>query len=50
MLKNIGCARISFGLEHGNEKFRKKYLQRPVTNAMMVKNFKLINAKQSKIC
>ncbi|MCA9399243.1 MAG: B12-binding domain-containing radical SAM protein [Candidatus Omnitrophica bacterium] len=43
MLKDIGCARISFGLEHGNEQFRKVHLKRAVTNDMMVKNFKLVN-------
>lgn len=43
MLKDMGCARISFGLEHGNEEFRKKHLQRQVTNDVMIKNFKLVN-------
>jgi len=42
-LKDIGCARISFGLEHGNEKFRKEALDRPVSNDLMVKNFKIVN-------
>ncbi|MCA9400629.1 MAG: B12-binding domain-containing radical SAM protein [Candidatus Omnitrophica bacterium] len=42
-LKKAGCARLSFGLEHGNDDFRKKWLQRPVTNAMMLKNFKIVN-------
>jgi len=42
-LKEIGCARISFGLEHGNEKFRKTVLKRAVSNDLMVKNFKILN-------
>lgn len=42
LLKEIGCARMSFGLEHGNEAFRKTWLQRPVTNDLMVKNFKIV--------
>ncbi len=42
LMKNIGCARLSFGLEHGNEQFRKSWLRRPVTNDLMVKNFKIV--------
>lgn len=42
-LRDIGCARISFGLEHGNEQFRKKVLLRRVTNDTMIKNFKILN-------
>ncbi len=41
-MKEIGCARISFGIEHGNEEFRKKYIKRPVTNQMMVEKFKIV--------
>lgn len=42
-LRDAGCARLSFGLEHGNEGFRKQYLRRAVTNELMVKNFKVVN-------
>lgn len=42
-LKEIGCARISFGIEHGNEKYRKDVIQRPVTNEMMINNFRIVN-------
>jgi anaerobic magnesium-protoporphyrin IX monomethyl ester cyclase len=42
-LKAIGCARISFGLEHGNEEFRKKVLNRNVSNKLMINNFKIVN-------
>lgn len=41
-LKDIGCARISFGLEHGNEEFRKNVLKRQVSNDLMVKNFGIV--------
>lgn len=41
-LKDIGCARISFGLEHGNEEFRKKVLKRNVSNELMITNFKIV--------
>lgn len=43
LLKEIGCNRISFGIEHGNERFRKEVVQRPVSDEMMVKNFKIVN-------
>jgi hypothetical protein len=42
LLKEIGCARISFGIEHGNDEFRKNVLQRPVTNETMIHNFKIV--------
>lgn len=42
-LKEIGCARISFGIEHGNEKFRKEVLKRTVSNETIIKNFKIVN-------
>ncbi|OGX27655.1 MAG: hypothetical protein A2787_01990 [Omnitrophica WOR_2 bacterium RIFCSPHIGHO2_01_FULL_48_9] len=43
LLKEIGCARISFGIEHGNDKFRKEVVKRPVTNETMINNFKIVN-------
>ncbi len=43
MLKDVGCARLSFGLEHGNEEFRRTHLKRQVTNDLMIKNFKIVN-------
>jgi anaerobic magnesium-protoporphyrin IX monomethyl ester cyclase len=42
LLKDIGCARISFGIEHGNEEFRRKRLHRPVSNEQMVRNFRIV--------
>lgn len=41
-LKDIGCARLSFGVEHGNEQYRKSWLRRPVTNDLMIKNFRIV--------
>ncbi|MFH1317987.1 MAG: radical SAM protein [Candidatus Omnitrophota bacterium] len=38
MLKEVGCARISFSLEHGNEEFRKKYLKKYFSNEIFIKN------------
>lgn len=37
LIKEIGCKRISIGLEHGNEVFRKKYLNRDYTNERFMK-------------
>ena len=42
-LKDIGCARISFGLEHGNEQFRKDVVKRPYTNDVLVNKLHLVN-------
>ena len=42
-LKEIGCARISFGLEHGNEEFRATWLKRRMTNELIVDNFAIVN-------
>jgi len=38
-LKMIGCEGISVGIEHGNEKFRKKILNRYITNEKLIKAF-----------
>jgi len=42
LLRDIGCARISFGIEHGNEMFRRKWIARPVSNELMLKNFAIV--------
>ena len=40
-LAEVGCYRISFGLEHGNEKFRKEKLFRNIKNEMILKQSKV---------
>ncbi|MDE2236929.1 MAG: radical SAM protein, partial [Elusimicrobia bacterium] len=40
-LKEVGLLRVSFGLEHGNEAFREKYLLRKVPNARIVERLKI---------
>ena len=35
LLNEMGCARISFGVEHGNEEFRKKHLNRMMPNSVI---------------
>ena len=42
-LANIGCHRVSFGIEHGNAEFRKKYLARSVSNEKIIKSLKIVN-------
>ena len=44
ILKDMGCARISFGLEHGNEQFRKKHLKRMMPNSVITKALKLVSS------
>jgi radical SAM superfamily enzyme YgiQ (UPF0313 family) len=42
-LQEIGCFRMSFGIEHGNDKFRREVVKRLVSNSKMVENFKIVN-------
>jgi anaerobic magnesium-protoporphyrin IX monomethyl ester cyclase len=41
-LRDIGCARISFGLEHGNEEYRKKVLRRAMPNSLITNNLNIV--------
>lgn len=41
-LKEVGCYRISFGIECGNQEFRQKVLKRKITNAEMIDRFEVI--------
>lgn len=41
-MKDVGLDRITFGLEHGNEKFRKEVVKREYTNIDAVKKIKII--------
>jgi radical SAM superfamily enzyme YgiQ (UPF0313 family) len=38
-LKEVGCYRISFGIECGNEEFRQKVLKRSPSNEALIRNF-----------
>lgn len=42
-LKEIGCARISFGLEHGNQQFRKEVVKRDYSNESLIQKLKIVN-------
>ena len=41
-LKKMGVARIAFGIEHGNEKFRAKYLDRKMSNKVITEGIKTV--------
>ena len=41
-LKEIGCHRISIGLEHGNNEFRKKVLKKKFDNEQMIRASKIL--------
>lgn len=41
-LKEINCYRIAFGIECGNEQFRKKVLRRQIRNKEIVRRFEMI--------
>jgi radical SAM superfamily enzyme YgiQ (UPF0313 family) len=41
-LKEVGCFRMSYGVEHGNEQFRRERLLRNVSNDLMLEKFQII--------
>lgn len=43
ILKNMNCDRISIGLEHGNEEFRRKVLRKEFSNQQVLQAFKILN-------
>jgi len=42
LLEEINCHRMSIGIEHGNEDFRRRVLNRNVTNKMMVEKIGIV--------
>lgn len=46
ILKEMGCNSLSFGIEHGNEEFRKKVLHRYGTNKEIVEGIGLVGKYQ----
>jgi len=49
ILKEMNCDRISIGIEHGNEEFRKKILHKKFTNKQVIEGFKILNKYNMKI-
>jgi radical SAM superfamily enzyme YgiQ (UPF0313 family) len=43
-IKDLGVLRVGFGIEHGNEKFREKMLQRRVKNSLMIENLNIVSS------
>ena len=43
-MSSIGCYRISFGLEHGNQQYRQEKLRRKMTNEFLVDQAKVVTA------
>ncbi len=41
-LKEVGCYRIAFGIESGNQQYRNKVLRRKITNEEIIERFKVI--------
>jgi hypothetical protein len=41
-LQDVGLHMISFGLEHGNEQFRRDVVKRPYPNSMAIEAFKVV--------
>ena len=46
ILKEMGCNSISFGIEHGNEEFRKKMLKRLGSNSQIIEGIKIVEKYQ----
>ncbi len=42
-LKEVGAYRISFGLEHGNEKYRREILKRNPTNELILEKARIVS-------
>ena len=42
ILKDMGCSDMQFGIEHGNEEFRSKVLNRHCSNKRMLDAFKIV--------
>ena len=49
LLKEMNCDRLSIGVEHGNEEFRKKILHKKFTNKQVVDAFKIFNKYKLKV-
>jgi radical SAM superfamily enzyme YgiQ (UPF0313 family) len=43
LLKKMNCDRISIGIEHGNEEYRRKFLHKTFTNQQVIDAFKILN-------
>lgn len=44
-LKSIGCHRVSLGIEHGNETFRRDIVDRRIKNDMLIKKTNIVGSR-----
>ncbi len=42
LLKDMNCQNLQFGIEHGNEEFRARVLNRPSSNEQMLRAFEIV--------
>jgi len=49
-LRDIGCEGVSIGVEHGNPGFRKKILNRHITNSAIIEAFKIVKRSKIRSC
>lgn len=49
MLEDMNCDRISIGIEHGNEEFRKKILKKSFTNKQVIDAFRILERSRISI-
>lgn len=49
ILEEMGCHRLSIGIEHGNEEFRQKFLKRKVSNREIVQAFRWLEKSNIQI-
>lgn len=45
MLKSVGCHRVSMGIEHGNERFRRNVVNRNISNEDLVTRTNIIGSR-----
>lgn len=49
-LKNVGCEGVSIGVEHGNPEFRRKVLNRRISNKDIIRAFKIVRKTKIRSC
>jgi len=49
LLKEMNCDRISVGIEHGNENFRKNMLKKTFSNKDIIRAFEILNTYKLKV-
>jgi radical SAM superfamily enzyme YgiQ (UPF0313 family) len=49
-IQSVGCEGISIGVEHGNDRFRRKVLNRFVKNEVIVNAFKIARESGIRVC